>query len=159
MIYWKTILMSLLVLPAAFANECGGAKSGKASANAWCGVGAGKPGKKASSPAASMNEVLTDARCVPETLNGQVDGYRCFSIVPGSIYEKIGLQDNDVIYGIDGEKMDDPAKLFGGLANLKGSTSDVSVAIRRDGKDMNLVFKPIKPVSANVKPKAQEVAK
>lgn len=107
--------------------------------------------------AESINEVLTDARCVPEMEGGQAVGYRCFQIVPGSIYEKIGLQDNDVIYGINGEKMDDPAKLFGALSNLKGSTKDVSVGIRRTGEDMNLVYKPIKPISADSHAKAKPV--
>ncbi len=88
-----------------------------------------------------FNKILTEARCVPEFEGGRPAGYRCFQIVPGSIYEKLGLQDNDVICGIDGEALNDPSKAFSKLAALKDSnTRSMSVCIKRNGVVTNSQF-------------------
>ena len=41
---------------------------------------------------ADFNAILTQARAVPNFENGAAAGYKLFQIVPGSIYEKLGLQ-------------------------------------------------------------------
>lgn len=88
-----------------------------------------------------FNKILTEARCVPEFEGGKPSGYRCFQIVPGSIYEKLGLQDNDVICGIDGEALNDPSKAFAKLAALKDSnTRSMNVCIKRNGVVKNSQF-------------------
>ncbi len=88
-----------------------------------------------------FNKILTEARCVPEFEGGRPTGFRCFQIVPGSIYEKLGLQDNDVICGIDGEALNDPSKAFAKLAALKDTnTRSMSVCIKRNGVVTNSQF-------------------
>lgn len=88
-----------------------------------------------------FNAILTQARCVPEFEGGKPAGYRCFQIEPGSIYEKLGLQDNDVICGIDGEALNDPSKAFMKLQALKDTnTRSMSVCIKRNGQISNTQF-------------------
>ncbi len=88
-----------------------------------------------------FNKILTQARCVPEFEGGKPAGYRCFQIEPGSIYEKLGLQDNDIICGIDGEALNDPSRAFSKLAALKDTnTRSMSVCIKRNGKITNTQF-------------------
>ena len=41
---------------------------------------------------------------------GQVDGFTLVDIMPGSIYEQLGLQRNDVIKGVNGEGVNSPTK-------------------------------------------------
>jgi general secretion pathway protein C len=87
----------------------------------------------------NLNEVLTQARCVPNFENGRPSGYRCFQIVKGSIYDKLGMQDGDVICGINGESVNDPAKAFSLLTELKTSNG-VELCINRNGRVMNMNY-------------------
>jgi general secretion pathway protein C len=76
----------------------------------------------------NLNTILTDARCVPEFEGGRPAGYRCFQITPGSIYEKLGLKENDVICGLDGENINDPSKAFAKLGALRDpSTRSIQI--------------------------------
>jgi general secretion pathway protein C len=87
----------------------------------------------------NFNEVLTQARCVPNFEGGRAAGYRCFQIEPGSIYDKLGMKDNDVICGINGEPVNDPAKAFSLLQQLK-TARNIELCINRDGKISNKTY-------------------
>jgi general secretion pathway protein C len=80
-----------------------------------------------------LNNILTQARAVPNFENGQPNGYKLFQIVPGSIYQKLGIQEGDVICGFDGQPANDPAAAFEKLSNLK-NTSHLDLCIKRSGK-------------------------
>lgn len=86
-----------------------------------------------------LNQVLTQARAVPNFENGQPAGYKLFQIVPGSIYDKLGLQNGDIIMGFDGENVNDPGKAFEKLGNLK-NTSRLELSIKRDGRTQNFAY-------------------
>jgi general secretion pathway protein C len=87
----------------------------------------------------NFNQVLTQARCVPNLEGGRPAGYRCFQIEPGSIYDKLGLKDNDVICGINGQPVNDPAAAFNMLNTLKSSsTRNVELCVNRGGRVMNM---------------------
>ncbi len=69
---------------------------------------------------ANLNEVFTQARAVPYFEDGKTVGFRVFSIKPGSVFEKIGLQNGDVIQRVNGVELTDPTKaitLFTELQN------------------------------------------
>jgi general secretion pathway protein C len=88
-----------------------------------------------------MSTVLQDARCVPEFKGGRQAGFRCFQITPGSIYDKLGLKENDVVCGFNGEPMTDPAKIFATLNTLKDpSTRGMQICIERNGVQANYQF-------------------
>lgn len=87
----------------------------------------------------NMPKTLQDARCVPHPVAGRNGGYQCFQIVPGSIYDKLGMKDNDVITSINGQALDDPSKIFGFLNSLKGAKS-ISLTLTRGGREMNLDY-------------------
>ncbi|MGK5085133.1 type II secretion system protein GspC [Bdellovibrionota bacterium FG-1] len=89
---------------------------------------------------ADFNTVLTQARAVPNTENGIANGYKLFQIVPGSIYDKLGLQNGDVITGIGGSPINDPAKAFEMLNELKNGMSHLELQIKKDGRTVNNVY-------------------
>jgi general secretion pathway protein C len=60
----------------------------------------------------NMSQILTQARALPYLENGKTVGFRISEISPGSIYEKIGLQNGDVIQKVNSQDVDDPAKFF-----------------------------------------------
>ena len=88
---------------------------------------------------ANLNNILTQARAVPNFENGQPAGYKLFQIVPGSIYSKLGLTDGDVICGFDGQPANDPAAAFEKLSNLR-NTSHMDLCVKRAGKQMTYSY-------------------
>ncbi len=86
-----------------------------------------------------LNNVLTQARAVPHFEGGVPAGYKLFQIVPGSIYDKLGLKEGDQITGLNGQAMTDPGKAFEMLNELKTS-SHLELGIKRDGKQSNFVY-------------------
>ena len=86
-----------------------------------------------------LNNILTQARCIPNFENGQPAGYKCFQIVPGSIYQKLGILDGDVICGFDGQPANDPTAAFEKLSNIK-NTSHLDLCIKRAGKQMTYSY-------------------
>ena len=87
----------------------------------------------------NFNKILTQARCVPNFEGGRPSGYRCFQIEPGSIYEMLGMKDNDVICGINGSPVNDPAAAFNMLTGLK-SARNIELCINRGGQTMNMQY-------------------
>jgi general secretion pathway protein C len=88
-----------------------------------------------------FNRVLTEARAVPNFENGVPNGYKLFQIVPGSIYDKLGLKNGDTIVGVDGQPINDPAKAFELLGKLKEGASHMELAVKKpDGKTSTKVY-------------------
>ncbi len=88
---------------------------------------------------ADFNNVLTQARCVPNFEGGRPSGYRCFQIEPGSIYDKLGMKDNDVICGINGQAVNDPATAFNMLNTIK-TARNIELCVNRGGQVMNMQY-------------------
>ncbi|MGK5089719.1 type II secretion system protein GspC [Bdellovibrionota bacterium FG-2] len=82
---------------------------------------------------ADLNNILTQARAVPNFENGVPAGYSLFQIVPGSIYDKLGLQNGDVIMGLNGQPISDPGKAFEMLSELK-TANHMELQVKRSGK-------------------------
>ena len=77
-----------------------------------------------------LNTVLTQARCVPNFEDGRALGFKCFQIVPGSVYDKLGIKDDDVILSINGQPMNDPSVAFSFFSQLK-NMSNIEIGIKR----------------------------
>jgi general secretion pathway protein C len=87
----------------------------------------------------NLAELSTQARIVPAFEGGKTVGFKLFSIRPGSLYSKIGLQNGDVITRINGYEMTDPAKGLEIYTKLKDSKS-VTVDMKRRGTPMTLDY-------------------
>lgn len=88
---------------------------------------------------ADFNNILTQARAVPNFENGVASGYKLFQIVPGSIYDKLGLQNGDVIAGLNGQPINDPAKAFELLGELKTS-NHMELQVKKDGRQSTYTY-------------------
>ena len=86
-----------------------------------------------------MNKLLTQARLVPNFTGGAADGFRIFSIVPSSIFDKVGLRNGDILHGINGAEMKDPEKAFQVYQMLKDSDRFV-IDLVRAGQKMTLNY-------------------
>ena len=81
------------------------------------------------------------ARIVPEVRDGKAAGFRLFSVKSDGPFAKIGLQNGDVIYAINGLEMTSPEKALEIYTKLK-SANHLAVALERNGqkitKDYNI---------------------
>lgn len=57
-----------------------------------------------------LNKIATQARIVPSFKNGQANGFKLFSIQPGSLYASLGIQNGDVIQRVNGYEINSPEK-------------------------------------------------
>ncbi len=86
-----------------------------------------------------MNKLLTQARLVPNFTAGEADGFRIFSIVPNSIFDKVGLRNGDILFGINGTEIKDPEKAFQVYQMLKDNDRFV-IDLVRAGQKMTLNY-------------------
>ncbi len=87
----------------------------------------------------NINQLLTQARALPYMEQGKTVGFRISEIIPGSLYEKIGLQNGDVIQKINSQDVDDPGKFFQMYQNLK-EERNVSIDLIRGGQRQTLNY-------------------
>jgi type II secretory pathway component PulC len=87
----------------------------------------------------NMNEVLMQARAIPCVMQGRTTGLRISRISPGSFYEKIGLQNDDVIMRINSRKLENPAGFLKLYQDLKNKQY-ISVDLYRHGRQQTLTY-------------------
>jgi len=73
-----------------------------------------------------------DARIVPAFKDGKPVGFKLFSVRPGSLYTKLGLQERDIIQRVNGITLDSPERSLEAYAQLDTATR-VEVDIDRGG--------------------------
>lgn len=87
----------------------------------------------------NLSQVFTQMRAVPNLRDGKTDGFRVFAIRRGSIFDRIGLQNNDVVQRINGVELTDPARAMGLLQELQSETR-LSVDVLRGGAPRTLSY-------------------
>jgi general secretion pathway protein C len=81
----------------------------------------------------NMSGLATQARIVPSFKNGVANGFKLFSIQPGSLYSAIGVENGDVIQRINGYEINSPDKALELYQRLKES-SHVTIELERAGQ-------------------------
>lgn len=87
----------------------------------------------------NINQVLTQARALPYQEQGKTVGFRITEIVAGSIYDKIGLKDGDVIQRVNAQDVDDPAKFFQLYQGLRNERS-IAIDLIRNGQRQSMNY-------------------
>jgi len=81
----------------------------------------------------NLNTIATQARIVPSFKNGAANGFKLFSIQPGSLYASIGVENGDVIQRVNGYEMNSPEKALELYQKLRESTH-VTIELERGGQ-------------------------
>jgi general secretion pathway protein C len=81
----------------------------------------------------NLNSVATQARIVPSFKNGVANGFKVFSIQPGSFYTAIGVENGDVIQKINGYEINSPDKALEVYQKLRESRH-ITMDIERNGQ-------------------------
>lgn len=88
----------------------------------------------------NMAALFTQVRAIPNLgPDGQSHGFKLSEIQPDSIFQQIGLRDGDVLTGVSGQSVGDPAKAMQLLASLRTQNS-VSLTVMRDGQTVQLQY-------------------
>lgn len=87
----------------------------------------------------NMPLLLTQARAVPYFQDGKAIGFRLFAIKSGSLYERIGLRNGDVIKSVDGVSMADPSQVLKLFEALKEARS-IEVLLERQKEDLRFRY-------------------
>jgi general secretion pathway protein C len=80
-----------------------------------------------------LNKVATQARIVPSFKNGAANGFKLFSIQPGSLYSSIGIENGDVVQRVNGYELNSPEKALELYQKLKDS-GHVILELERGGQ-------------------------
>ena len=80
-----------------------------------------------------LNKVATQARIVPSFKNGVANGFKLFSIQPGSLYSSIGIENGDVVQRVNGYELNSPEKALELYTKLR-ETGHVTIELERGGQ-------------------------
>ena len=81
----------------------------------------------------NLNNIATQARLVPSFKNGVANGFKLFSIQPGSFYSEIGVENGDVVEKINGYEINSPDKALEIYQKLRDS-EHITMDIERNGQ-------------------------
>jgi general secretion pathway protein C len=80
-----------------------------------------------------LNKIATQARIVPSFKNGVANGFKLFSIQPGSLYSSIGIENGDVVQRVNGYEINSPEKALELYQRLQQS-GHVTIELERGGQ-------------------------
>jgi general secretion pathway protein C len=87
----------------------------------------------------NLNRIATQMRAVPYLKDGTTIGFRVFNIKNGSIFERMGLKNGDVIQAVNGVDLDSPTKALALLEDLQ-TTDEIRVNLLRDNSPSTLSY-------------------
>ena len=87
----------------------------------------------------NLNRFLMQARAVPCMKRGRIAGFRITRISLGSLYEKIGLRNGDVLLRINMRNLDNPAKLFSLYKEMRNERH-ISLLLSRNGQNQTFNY-------------------
>ncbi|MHB8845616.1 MAG: type II secretion system protein GspC [Nitrospirota bacterium] len=95
--------------------------------------------REVASSTENLSKILTQARALPYMEAGKTVGFRISEIVPGSIYDKIGLLNGDVVQRVNSQDVNEPGKFFQLYQGLKDEKS-ISIDLLRNGQRQSLNY-------------------
>lgn len=88
---------------------------------------------------ANLPQLLSQARAVPYFKNGESVGMRLFAIRRGSLYEKLGLKNGDIIRSVNDNSLTDASQAVKIFEQLK-SERNIAVSLERAGAEKTLRY-------------------
>ena len=86
-----------------------------------------------------LSRVLMQAAAMPYYEEGQLTGFKLLAIDAGSIYDKVGFKDGDIVTTVNGHKLSDVAMTIKLLQGMKDAKS-ADVSFRRGGTEQFLTL-------------------
>jgi general secretion pathway protein C len=87
----------------------------------------------------NIGKAMTDARLLPNSIDGKVEGFRVSEVKPGGIFAMVGIADGDTLLSINDYALDSPEKAMQTLNSLKGQ-SRIKLDLIRDGRPTTFTY-------------------
>jgi len=84
-------------------------------------------------------KVLTDARLLPNIINGKQEGFKISEVVPDGLYHSLGLKNGDILLNINGLEISNPEVAIQAMSALKGMNR-INLDIMRSGENMSIDY-------------------
>ncbi|MCK9274977.1 MAG: type II secretion system protein GspC [Syntrophales bacterium] len=86
-----------------------------------------------------VTKIMSQVRVRPYFSGGKPDGFMVSRIAPGSLFQKMGLQNGDVIQGINGDPLGSPKEVIDMYGKLE-TGSEITLNIKRRGRQETLQY-------------------
>jgi general secretion pathway protein C len=87
----------------------------------------------------NLSTVVTQMRAVPYLKDGKSVGFRVFNIRSGSLFERMGLKNGDIIQAVNGTELNDPSRALGLLDEVQTS-DEIRIDLLRDDHPNTLTY-------------------
>jgi general secretion pathway protein C len=87
----------------------------------------------------NLPQLMSQVRIRPSFDNGQPDGLAVTRIQPGSIFSEMGLQDGDVIQGVNGNEIRSVEDIMALYRSMRQSES-LALQVKRQGAQETLTY-------------------
>src|SRR6202007_2057974 len=87
----------------------------------------------------NMGQLFTQMRAIPNMQDGKTDGFRLSEVVPGSLFQQMGLRNGDVVNSIGEQDLNDPTQAIALLNSLRQASS-LSITVMRRGRPVELNY-------------------
>ena len=84
-------------------------------------------------------KILTDARLLPNFVNGRQEGFKISEVVNGGLYQSLGLMNGDILLRINGLAISNPEVAIKAMSALRGMNS-VNLDIIRNSDNMSMNY-------------------
>ena len=84
-------------------------------------------------------KVLTDARLLPNIIDGRQEGFKISEVVPNGLYHSLGLVNGDILLNINGLEISNPEVAIQAMSALKGMNR-INLDIMRNGENMSIDY-------------------
>ena len=84
-------------------------------------------------------QILTDARLLPNFINGRQEGFKISEVKPDGLYSSLGLRNGDILLKINGLEISNPEVAIQAMSALKGMNR-VNLDIVRNSKNMSMSY-------------------
>jgi type II secretion system protein C len=78
------------------------------------------------------SQFFTQMRALPHMVDGKTDGFSISQVVPGSVFEQLGLQNGDLLTNINGQPVTNPMQALGLMQAMK-TASAIDLTVNRGG--------------------------
>ena len=81
--------------------------------------------------------LFSQMRALPHMQNGKTDGFSISEVVPGSVFEQIGMKNGDLVTAIDGQPVTNPMQAMTLMGSLQTRPS-IDLTVSRSGVPVSL---------------------
>lgn len=87
----------------------------------------------------NISQAMTDARLLPSSKNGRIEGFRASEVKPQGVFGMVGIRNGDIISRINDFPIDSPDKAMQAFMTLKGQ-SRIKLDLIRDGNPITFTY-------------------